>query len=108
MAWCRPDKKGDAKEESLSGPSFASCSGDVGEAEPREHLPEFAGRQGMAGEDAHDLGGAACALLRVRRGEPAAGRKPRPSRRRDTRPSGARSCQRRRSAGAGERASPPL
>src|SRR5260370_10415766 len=102
-------QKGDAKEGSLSGPSFASCSDALGkEAEPREDLPKPARRQVVASEDAVDLGGAARALLRVRRGEPTApgqpGRSPRPYRR----AAGARAPRRRGTTGAGRGARTPL
>jgi hypothetical protein len=91
MAGCRPDKKGDAKEGSLSGPSFASCSDNLGkEAEPREDLPKPARGQVVASADAVDLGGAAGALPWVWRGEPTARRKPRRSRRRYAGAPGAR------------------
>src|SRR5260370_31361059 len=84
-------QKGDAKEGSLSGPSFASCSDTLGkEAEPREDLPKPARRQVVASENAVDLGGAARALLRVRRGEPTARGQPGRSRRRYRRAVGAR------------------
>jgi hypothetical protein len=101
-------QKGDAKEGSLTGPSFASCSGNVGEAERRQDLPELARRQVLASEDAIDHGGAASALPGVRRREPTARRKPRRSRRRDTRSPGTRSPECDGSTGAGHRASTPL
>jgi hypothetical protein len=97
-------QKGDAKEGSLTGPSFAPCSDNVGEAEPGEDLPKLARRQVVASEDAVDHGGQTPALLGVWRREPAARRDPRRSRRWYARAPGARTAKCEGGAGARHRA----
>jgi hypothetical protein len=92
----------------LTGPSFASCSDKVGEAERGEDLPELGRRQVVASEDAIDHGGSAPALPGVRRRESTARRNPRRSRRRHARASGARPPECDGGAGAGHRARTPL
>ena len=101
-------QKGGAKEGSLTGPSFAPCSDNVGEAEPGEDLPKLARRQVVASEDAVNHGGSAPALPGVRGREPTARRPPCRSRRRDARAPGARSPECDGGAGAGHRARTPL
>jgi hypothetical protein len=92
----------------LTGPSFASCSDNVGEAERGQDLPELARRQVVASEDALDHGGSAPALPGVRRRKSTARRNARRSRRRHARAPGARPPQCDGGAGAGHRARTPL
>jgi len=92
----------------LTGPSFASCSDNVGEAERGQDLPELARRQVVASEDAIDHGGAAPALPGVWRRKSTARRNPRRSRRRHARSPGARPPECDGGAGAGHRARTPL
>lgn len=101
-------QKGDAKEGSLTGPTFAPCSDNVGEAEPGEDLPKLARRQVVASEDAVDHGGSAPVLPWVRGREPPARGQPRRSRRRDARAPGTGPPGCDGGAGARHRARTPL